>query len=577
MKSPFDLGRHRKRGSGAGFRITRVRVLLVLAAAAFMLLAPAGSYAVHDIGLFELDGNTADLVTGAPYDWESVFDSSGTQILKPAIEPRLLTAAFSADAATPDTSYFATSNKDIDDVSTWQCGVQNNPLNKDDILNAYAALFKNTANGHVILYAGVERDSNNGNSFAGFWIFKGNVGCNSPGNFTGAHTDGDVLILSNFTGGGGTPLVQVYEWMNGGLTLLDSGNFCSTTGSGDDVCGEVNVTSIQPAWDQGPIDTNQFLEVGVDLTEELDFGANSVPCFARFQAETRSSQETTATLKDFAGGQSNTCSSSTVTTPMAGASSVSNSSVGPGTSVTDQAVITGTADVGTAPKPTGSVSFFLCGPTQAPASCSTGGDAVGSAVNLSGSDNPATVDSSAVSKTAPGWYCFRAEYSGDSNYPASEDSSTNECFQVVDANIQISPASATNPIGTNHVLTITVNAVGGTLDPGQHTATASIVSGPGSFVGSPTCTYTGGSASASCQVTITSATAGTTVVSATSAIPVNGVTITRTTGTAANTSSGGSGNASKTWVDANIEITPASATNPLGTNHVLTITVNAIG
>jgi hypothetical protein len=41
-----------------------VRVLVVLAAAAFMLLAPAGSYAVHDIGLFELDGNTADLVAG---------------------------------------------------------------------------------------------------------------------------------------------------------------------------------------------------------------------------------------------------------------------------------------------------------------------------------------------------------------------------------------------------------------------------------------------------------------------------------------------------------------------------------
>ena len=119
-------------------------------------------------------------------------------------------------------------------------------------------------------------------------------------------------------------------------------------------------------------------------------------------------------------------------------------------------------------------------------------------MNLSGSDNPAIVNSSAVSKTAPGWYCFRAEYSGDSNYPASKDSSTNECFQVVDANIQISPGSATNPTGTNHVLTITVNAVGGTLGAGPHTATASIVSGPGSFVGSPSCTYTGGAATASC-------------------------------------------------------------------------------
>jgi hypothetical protein len=167
-----------------------VRVLVVLAAAMFMLLIPSGGYAVHDLGLFELDGNTADSTpNNAPYDWESVFDSSGNQVLTSAIEPRLLTATFSADAATPDTSYFASSNKDIDDVSTWECGVRNNPLNKDDILNAYAALFKNTANGHVILYAGGERDSNNGDSFMGFWIFKGGVGCNSPGNFSGQHTD----------------------------------------------------------------------------------------------------------------------------------------------------------------------------------------------------------------------------------------------------------------------------------------------------------------------------------------------------------------------------------------------------
>jgi hypothetical protein len=144
----------------------------------------------------------------------------------------------------------------------------------------------------------------------------------------------------------------------------------------------------------------------------------------------------------------------------------------------------------------------------------------------------------------------------------------------VDANINITPATATNAIGSNHVLTITVNALGGTIDAGPHTATASIVSGPGSFVGSPSCTYTGGAATASCTVTITSSTPGTTVVSATSNIPVNGVTITRTTGTAANTASGGSGNASKTWVDANIQITPATASNPTGTNHTLTGHVN---
>ena len=146
----------------------------------------------------------------------------------------------------------------------------------------------------------------------------------------------------------------------------------------------------------------------------------------------------------------------------------------------------------------------------------------------------------------------------------------------VNANIQIAPATDNNAINTNHVLTITINALGGTIDPGPHTATASIVSGPGTFVGPNTCTYTGGAATATCTVTITSAVTGQTIVSATSDIPVSGVTITRTTATAVNTSAGGSGNAVKNWVNANIAIAPATDTNAVNTNHVLTITVTAL-
>src|SRR4029079_19117787 len=62
------------------------------------------------------------------------------------------------------------------------------------------------------------------------------------------------------------------------------------------------------------------------------------------------------------------------------------------------------------------------------------------------------------------------------------------------------------------------------------------------------------------------ATAGTTVVSATSNIPVNGQTITRTTGTAANTASGGSGNASKNWADSTIVTNVRNAANADVTN-----------
>src|SRR5438034_3564083 len=109
---------------------------------------------------------------------------------------------------------------------------------------------------------------------------------------------------------------------------------------------------------------------------------------------------------------------------------------------------------------------------------------------------------------------------------------------------------------------MSISVVGNTC--GNGTASASITGGCGSFVGSPTCSYTGGGATASCTVVITSATTGTTVVSATSSIPLTDAgSVTRTTdGTAGN-----SGPASKTWVDATNAITPATATNAVGTNH----------
>src|SRR4029079_16143372 len=131
------------------------------------------------------------------------------------------------------------SNKDIDDVSTWECKTVNNATPKDEIVNAYSALFLNPTNGHAIFYAGAERDKNNGNSFVGFWIFRSAVGCSTPGTFVGQHTDGDLLILSNFTGGGTHPLVEVYMWIGSGLVLQTSGNFCHDAAANDTVCGEV--------------------------------------------------------------------------------------------------------------------------------------------------------------------------------------------------------------------------------------------------------------------------------------------------------------------------------------------------
>ncbi len=148
----------------------------------------------------------------------------------------------------------------------------------------------------------------------------------------------------------------------------------------------------------------------------------------------------------------------------------------------------------------------------------------------------------------------------------------------VDAFIQITPQNATNAVGTNHVLTITVTATGGGSSrpdgDGEHRHAAEHDrqlrrlahlqlhgrGGDGDLHGHD---HLGGRRD--------DPGAGDLDVHRRSRQRSRA-----TTGTAANTAAGGDcGNATKNWVDAFIQITPPNATNAVGTNHVLTITVNA--
>jgi hypothetical protein len=95
-----------------------------------------------------------------------------------------------------------------------------------------------------------------------------------------------------------------------------------------------------------------------------------------------------------------------------------------------------------------------------------------------------------------------------------------------------------------------VNAPAGT------SITASILSGPGSFVGSPTCTTVG--TTGSCTVTITSSTTGTTVVRGTTTVSVGGLSLTRTTG---DSHVGDSADANKNWANAAVTTQVHNATH----------------
>jgi hypothetical protein len=119
--------------------------------------------------------------------------------------------------------------------------------------------------------------------------------------------------------------------------------------------------------------------------------------------------------------------------------SPANSSIVEGNSTTVTATVTGNATSGS---PTGNVSFSECGPLASPAACSASADPVGSTETLSaGAGDSSTATSAPLTPDAPGYWCFRTTYTGDSNYAASTDTSTDGCFDVTPSALQITTTS----------------------------------------------------------------------------------------------------------------------------------------
>ena len=475
----------------------RWTLLLPLAAViAVSLYYVAGAQAVHDLD-FQLDGETTTQAFSPPpnsapdIDWNDVFNADGTNtsVVDPDNDPGFTHADFvrdfgikdpankdcsftstdtTKDLCTKDSTTFATGSKDTLDITPgWQCNVDNNVNNKIDIMNAYAASFTATDGDHII-YFGMEKNVDNGVNDVGFWFLQGNANCSgSPGGGTawsGTHTAGDVLVVSEFSNGGGVSNVTAYKWVGGNNPLqpLGQGGDCKNTTGLDNLCATTNAFSTDPnspaslPWNQNvttkwvtangtdvgnTVVPPDFFEGGINITEifKAAGGGTTPSCFNTFVGDTRSSKETGATLFDYTRGVLGECSATIVTTP-----SLTTTTIGSSDPITDLARVTGTSSSGgAAPDPTGTISFSLCGPLTSATGCATGGTAVGSAVTL-GNCNPdvagqqcatsANVRSN-VTAGGVGTYCFRAVYDpgNDPNYQSSAgilDGSVNECFTV---------------------------------------------------------------------------------------------------------------------------------------------------
>jgi len=465
------------KGSQRRRRFLIVPILLVACAALFWI---AGAQGVHDTGAFELDGNAVQTVS---HDWDQVcFQVTGnvggncgttTSAGATAASWRgdgleTATNPFSVDSNA--TIFTGGGSKDPRDINqwAWKDGAGGLP-DKDNLQHSFAARYSldptdgapngtsgpNCPNGTglgspdpanpvpfdptvkcEVLFFGSDRLDNSGDAQQGFWFFQNRITLGSQAlgggqNFNGVHKDGDVLIISDFSNGGTTSTISVYVWdhtVSGNLRLLQTSTAanCGSASAGDAFCGIVNPTNGTPApWpftDKSGFHTylqGELYEGGINLSS---FGLGN-ECFSSVASETRSSTSTTATLKDFVLGQLGSCGASLNT-------HVSTTSVDIGSSLTDSATVHVTGP-SSPPAPTGTVSFFVCGPSAT--TCDTSGTAIDTK-SLPGTKvgNDYTVTSASFTPNAAGTWCFAASWPGDTNYVDGpyRDDGTNECFTV---------------------------------------------------------------------------------------------------------------------------------------------------
>jgi hypothetical protein len=293
-----------------------------------VVLAGGAANAVHDEA-FELDGNIDDAnpLGGPEVDWDNDIVGVGANGF--STPQTSLPAGFSAATAGPDftteirrgvevpvtadTTTFTTNSKDILDISAeWRCVRANNVTDKGDLVNTYAVAYTNAA-GELILYFGAEKNDASGTNNLGVWFLQDpTVNCmDTQGGqgtaFTGDHVNGDILVVSEFTGGGSTATITAYVWDDtvvNNLVQLGSSGICGAPGTDDRLCAITNVSNqVNPPWktwdkDTGSLDfiaPQQFYEGGINVSA---FGLN--PCISTLLTDTRSAVSTTATLYDFA-------------------------------------------------------------------------------------------------------------------------------------------------------------------------------------------------------------------------------------------------------------------------------------
>ena len=310
---------------------------------------PQGTTSIENVFEFQ-DGDVEDNLN-ATEDWNNINPPAvgtvpGPQefITGPAGNAVLRT--FINDEGSADQIFTQGSSKDFIDVNTaaeagptpsatpeWRHTTGSVP-DKDEIDQAYAAKYIDSITGDVVLVFGGTRHATNGDANIGFWFFQNTIGTNPGGTFSGFHENGDLFLLSAFTGGGGNVGIRILVWVGsvpgnpGQLdTLANRQARCAALNgdldaSGDTLCGitsvtppgaafvnRANTTAVWPYAPKGKSCGPNCIPIGASFEGGINLSDLNLQteCFSSFMLETRSSQSVDAVLKDFALGTFERC------------------------------------------------------------------------------------------------------------------------------------------------------------------------------------------------------------------------------------------------------------------------------
>jgi hypothetical protein len=511
-------------------------VLGVLAAAiAVALLMTVGAQAVNQTGAFELDGNAVSANASSPVgpadDWDRVChqvtsggkDSAGHATgaqCASATDTTGATAVSWTDARSSLEIYTGGGSKDFNDPQdSWLWKPKDTVPDKDTITHAFAARYSLTPSTTTcpvknagdptceVIYLGVDRFDNAGDAQLGFWLFQNKVqttGTSSGGGqlFSGHHKPGDILVISNFSNGGTTSTIKIYSWNPTACPKAASGNEdnvpvggcpaanlklegkssqakCTTSAATSNFCGIVNPTdgtlSPWPFLDKtghSAFQQGELYEAGINLSG-LGFGGE---CFSSVLAESRSSDSTSAVLKDFVLSNFGECETKLSTTA-AGAANSGSIGGGSVSSGTDAATLTvkGATTWG------GTLDFYLCGPI-ASGVCDANGVNVSSVTVDNTMTQPIAsgngTTTGIANLTSAGRYCWFAKFTpdtataakgvGGATHDGSGGTTNAECFTVTGVTPTLTTNAGAGPVNFGSAVTDTATLAGAAKEPGDN-------------------------------------------------------------------------------------------------------------